>query len=392
MAVPTLKAMDLRDKRIIIREDFNVPIENGCITSDARIRAALPTIQYALAHGAGIILLSHLGRPEEGHAISEFSLSPIAERLQLLLHRPVRFLSNWLEGFEIASGEIVLCENVRFQKGEKNNDSCLAKKIAKLGDIFVMDAFASAHRSEASTVGVAQFSKQVCAGLLLAAELKALKSALKNPKRPLLAIVGGSKVSSKLHVLASLLDKANSLILGGGIANTFLAAQGYELGRSLVESGLIEEAKRLMLLAQQKQVEIILPIDVIVAKEISATAKTHIKKLTEIANDEIVLDSGPDSIKRYIQAVELAATILWNGPIGVFELAPFEEGTRELSLAIARSTAFSVAGGGDTLAAIEKYAISDKVSYISTGGGAFLEFIEGKMLPALQALQEPRGK
>ncbi len=384
----TLKDLDLRQKRVIIREDFNVPMENGQITSDARIQAALPTIHYALEQEAAVILLSHLGRPTEGGGTPEFSLAPVAERLQTLLKHPVKFIVDWIDGFEIAPGEVVLCENVRFQKGEKKNDSILAKKIAKLGDIFVMDAFATAHRSEASTVGVAQFSKQACAGLLLAAEIKALTQALKNPARPLLAIVGGSKVSSKLHVLSSLLLKVNFLIVGGGIANTFLAAEGYKLGRSLVENDLIEEAKRLMILAKEKQVEIILPIDVVVAQEISATATTKIKKLTEIGNDEMVLDSGPASIALYTRAIASAATILWNGPIGVFELTPFESGTRTLSHAIANSSAFSIAGGGDTLAAIEKYAINDKISYISTGGGAFLEFIEGKNLPALQALQK----
>lgn len=391
MVLPTLKDLDCSDKRVLIREDLNVPIENGYISSDARIKAALPTIQYALDQGAAVIILSHLGRPEEGHVNAEFSLAPVAERLQALLDRPVKFVVDWLDGFDIAPGEVVLCENVRFQKGEKKNDPALAKKIAKLGDIFVMDAFATAHRSEASTVGVAQFSAQACAGLLLMAEVKALTQALKNPARPLLAIVGGSKISSKLHVLSSLIDKVDSLILGGGIANTFLAAQGYKLGKSLVENGLIEEAKRLMVLAQQKHAEIILPTDVVVAKEMSATAKTKVKKLTEIEDDEMVLDAGPESIRLYNRAVVSAATILWNGPIGVFEMAPFEGGTRALSLAIADSRAFSIAGGGDTLAAIEKYNISDKISYISTGGGAFLEFVEGKTLPALKVLEEHQG-
>ncbi len=376
----SLKGLNLHHKRLIIREDLNVPMEKGRITSDARIQAALPTIQYALEQGAAVILLSHLGRPEEGHITPKFSLAPIAERLQTLLGRPVKFISHWLDGFEIEPGEVVLCENVRFQKGEKNNDSILAKKIAKLGDIFVMDAFATAHRSEASTVGVAQFSEQACAGLLLMAELEVLTQALKNPARPLLAIVGGSKVSSKLQVLAALIQKVDKLILGGGIANTFLVAQGYRLGRSLVESDLIAEAKHLIVLAQQKQVEIILPVDVVVAKEI--------KKLTEIEDDEMVLDIGPESIKLYIQSISSAATILWNGPVGVFEMSPFEEGTRALSLAIARSKAFSIAGGGDTLAAIEKYGITNKISYISTGGGAFLEFIEDENLPALSVLKK----
>jgi phosphoglycerate kinase len=388
MALISLKDLDLHNKRVIIREDFNVPLSKGVITSDARIRAALPTIQCALAKGAAVILLSHLGRPDEGHFTKEFSLAPVAARLQDLLGQPVRFIIDGLEKFNILPGEIVLCENVRFWRGERSNDPVLAKKIAKLGDIFVMDAFATAHRSEASTVGVAEFSQQVCAGLLFMAELKALNLAFENPARPLLAIVGGAKVSGKLVLLSSLLNKVNALILGGGIANTFLAAQGYSVGRSLCEIELLDEAKRLLILAQQKQVEIILPSDVIVASEISATAKTDVKKLTEIKNNEMILDIGPESIKHYTRCVQAAASLLWNGPIGVFELQPFEQGTRALSIAIANSAAFSIAGGGDTLAAIEKYGIGDKISYISTGGGAFLEFIEGKDLPALAILQE----
>lgn len=387
----TLKDLDCKNKRVLIREDLNVPIKNGCITSDARIKAALPTIQYALQQGAAVIVLSHLGRPEEGATSNAFSLAPVAERLQALLNYPVKFIDNWLNGFAIAPGEVVLCENVRFQKGEKKNDPVLAKKIAKLGDIFVMDAFATAHRSEASTVGAAQFSPQACAGLLLAAEVKALTLALENPARPLLAIVGGSKISTKLHVLSSLIAKVNSLILGGGIANTFLAAQGYNLGKSLIEKDLIEQAKHLMILAQQKKAEIILPIDVVVAKEISDTAKTKIKKLTEIDADEMILDNGPASIELCNRAVVSAGTILWNGPVGVFEKAPFESGTHALSVAIANSGAFSVAGGGDTLAVLEKYNISHKITYISTGGGAFLEFIEGKTLPGLKVLEKHKS-
>lgn len=388
MALISLEDLDLQNKRVLIREDFNVPLDKGMIVSDARIKAALPTIQYVLKKGAAVILLSHLDRPPEGAVTPELSLAPVATRLQELLGQPVRFVSDWLEGFEISPGEVVLCENVRFQIGEKNNDPILAKKIAKLGDIFVMDAFATAHRSEASTVGVAQFSPQVCAGSLLISELKALSSALENPARPLLGIVGGAKISSKLTLLSSLLKKVNFLILGGGIANTFLVAQGYSVGQSLYEVGLIKEAKKLLDLSKQLQVEIVLPLDVVVANEISATTKATVKQLTEIKNDEMILDVGPESIKRYSEYVQRAATILWNGPLGVFELAPFEQGTRALSHAIANSPAFSIAGGGDTLAAIEKYGIADKISYISTGGGAFLEFIQGKTLPALAVLQE----
>lgn len=388
MNLISLEDLDLQNKRVLIREDFNVPLDKGKITSDARILAALPTLKYTLEKGAAVILLSHLDRPAEGHITPELSLAPIATRLQELLGQPVRFVANWLDGFEISPGEVVLCENVRFQIGEKNNDPILAKKIAKLGDIFVMDAFATAHRSEASTVGAAQFSPQVCAGLLLISELKALSLALENPARPLLAIVGGAKVSSKLMLLSSLLNKVNFLILGGGIANTFLVAQGYSVGRSLYENDLVKEAKKLLELSKQLKVEIVLPTDVIVATEISATVKATVKKLTEIKSDEMILDVGPESIKRYNEYVQQSATILWNGPLGVFELAPFEQGTCALSHAIANSSAFSIAGGGDTLAAIEKYAIADKISYISTGGGAFLEFIQGKTLPALAVLQK----
>lgn len=388
MSLTHLEDLDLQNKRVLIREDFNVPLDKGRITSDTRIIAALPTIQYALKKGAAVILLSHLDRPKEGAVTPKLSLAPIAIRLQELLGHPVRFITDWLDGFKILPGEVVLCENVRFQTGEKKNDSILAKKIAKLGDIFVMDAFATAHRSEASTVGVAQFSSQVCAGLLLTSELKALSLALENPARPLLAIVGGAKVSTKLMLLSSLLNKVNFLMLGGGIANTFLVAQGYSIGRSLYEMELVKEAKKLLDLSKRLQVEIILPTDVIVASEISTTAKTTIKKLIEIKSDEMILDVGPESIRCYIEYIDRAASILWNGPLGVFELPPFEQGTRTLSYAIANSPAFSIAGGGDTLAAIEKYGIADKISYISTGGGAFLEFIQGKTLPALAALQE----
>jgi phosphoglycerate kinase len=393
MSIPALKDINLTGKRVLIREDFNVPLENGQITSDIRIKMALPTIRYVLEQKAAVILLSHLDRPEEGKPLAKYSLAPVAERLQILLDRPVKFLTHWLDGFAISPGEVVLCENVRFQPGEKKNDVTLAKKIAKLGDVFVMDAFATAHRSEASTVGVIQFAEEVCAGLLFCAEIKALTHALENPARPLFAIVGGAKVSSKLHVLSSLLHKVDALILGGGIANTFLAAQGYQLGKSLVEEDLIAEAKHLLQRAQEKNVEILLPIDVVTAKEISPLAETMMKKVNEIEVDEMVLDCGPESSKRYTQAIEIAKSILWNGPIGVFELKPFEAGTKALSLAIAKSKAFSVAGGGDTLAAIEKYNISDEISYISTGGGAFLEFVEGKELPAIHALKErARGK
>lgn len=392
MVLISLEDIDLQNQRVLIREDFNVPLDKGMITSDARIKAALPTIRYALKKNAAVILLSHLDRPKEGFVTPELSLAPIAARLQELLGRPVRFIIDWLNGFKISPGEVVLCENVRFQVGEKKNDPILAKKIAKLADIFVMDAFATAHRHEASTVGVAQFSPRVCAGLLLMSELKALIKALENPARPLLAIVGGAKVSTKLTLLSSLLSKVNFLILGGGIANTFLVAQGYSIGQSLFEIDLVNEAKKLLEASKQLQVKIVLPTDVIVATEISAAAKVAVKKITEIKKNEMILDIGPTSIMHYTEFVSRAKSILWNGPVGVFELAPFEQGTRALSYAIANSPAFSIAGGGDTLAAIEKYGIADKISYTSTGGGAFLEFIQGNTLPALAILQERTEK
>ncbi|EDP47028.1 phosphoglycerate kinase [Rickettsiella grylli] len=383
-----LDDLGLKNKRVLIREDFNVPLDNGKITSDARIRAALPTIQYALKKGAAVILLSHLDRPPEGNMTPEFSLAPIAVRLGQLLGQPVRFITHWLDGFEITPGEVVLCENVRFQRGEKKNDPILAKKIAQLGDIFVMDAFATAHRVEASTVGAAQFSPQVCAGFLLTSELNALSVGLENPSRPLLAIVGGSKVSTKLTLLSSLLNKVNFLMLGGGIANTFLVAQGYFIGRSLYEPAQVHRAKRLLDLSKTLHVKIILPTDVIVANEISNHAKTAIRKVTHIKNEEMILDIGPESMKQYTDYVNRSASILWNGPLGAFEWTPFQQGTRCVSEAIANSPAFSIAGGGDTLAAIEKYGVAHKLSYISTGGGAFLEFLEGKTLPILTILHK----
>lgn len=388
--MPILKItdIDLHNERVLIREDFNVPMEMGKITSDARIHAALPTIQYALQQGAAVILMSHLGRPTEGEPQPEFSLKPVSERLAQLLNTPVHFISNWLEDFDISPGEVALIENVRFLKGEKKNDPALAKKLASLCDVFVMDAFATAHRAEASTVGVAQFAPIACAGLLLSAELEALHKALENPARPLVAIVGGSKVSTKLTVLHSLITKVNKLIVGGGIANTFLAARGFPIGKSLYEADLLDETNKLWELAKQQDVEIILPTDVTVAKQFSADAKATVKNLSDVATDDMILDVGPQTAQHYAGVLAKAGTILWNGPVGVFELAPFEQGTKTLAEAIANSPAFSIAGGGDTVAAIEKYHIEDKISYISTGGGAFLEFVEGKELPAVKILQE----
>lgn len=387
MTIKKITEFDLHNKRVLIREDFNVPLQEGKITSDARIRAALPTIQYALQNGARVILMSHLGRPNEGEFDSSLSLAPIAECLSQLLNKPVKFITHWLEGINLAAGEIALCENVRFQKGEKKNDPALAKKIAALCDIFVMDAFATAHRAEASTTGVAQFAPQTCAGLLLTAELTALQKVLDKPALPLVAIIGGSKVSTKLTLLSNLLTKVNQLIVGGGIANTFLAAQGFPIGKSLHEPDLIPEAKKLLLQSQQLGVDILLPRDVIVAKEFAADAKAMIRPIAETNTDEMILDIGPQTANSYSRVLQTAGTILWNGPVGVFEFPAFSAGTKALALAIAESSAFSIAGGGDTLAAIEKFTIADKLSYISTGGGAFLEFVEGKELPGVKILE-----
>lgn len=387
----TMNEVNLKDKRVMIREDFNVPMVSGQITSDARIEAALPTITKALDAGAKVILLSHLGRPEEGRFSSENSLAPVARRLAQLLGRPVPLLSNWLNGIDIRPGEVALCENVRFNEGEKKNAPELARKMAKLCDVFVMDAFATAHRAEASTYGIAQFAPVACAGPLLVSELEALGRALQNPFHPLMAIVGGAKVSSKLHVLESLIKRVDILLLGGGIANTFIAEAGYNIGKSLYEPDLLPEAKRLLELAKQKNVQIPLPQDVVVAECISETAETSIKMLNEIAPNEMILDIGPKTAAQYSELIKQAKTILWNGPVGVFEMAPFVHGTHSIAKAIATAETFSVAGGGDTIAAIDKFQIADSISYISTGGGAFLEYVEGKTLPAV-AILEQRAK
>lgn len=384
----TLRDIDLNNKRVMIREDFNVPIEDDKITNDRRIQASLPTIQYALQNNAKVILLSHLGRPKEGEYDSKLSLQPVAEHLSKLLNKPVRFEKNWLDGFEINSGEIVLCENVRFNQGEKKNSPELAKKIAKLCDIFVMDAFGTAHRAEASTVGVAEYAPIACAGPLLVAEVNALSAALQNPKRPLVAIVGGSKVSTKLEVLEQLINKVDQLIVGGGIANTFIAAAGHNVGKSLYEPDLIPQAKKLMEIAKSRGATIPLPVDVVVAKEFSKNARAEIKLLKDIADDDMILDIGPNTVVEFKIFIAAAKTIIWNGPIGVFEIEQFAKGTEALANAIAESHAHTIAGGGDTLAAIDKYNIADKISYISTGGGAFLEYIEGKKLPAIEILEK----
>jgi phosphoglycerate kinase len=388
MAILRMTELDLRDQRVLIREDLNVPVQGGAVTSDARIRAALPTIQAARDAGARVLVMSHLGRPEEGVYNEEFSLAPVAKRLAELLGFKVRFEKNWLDGVECAPGEVVLLENVRFNKGEKKDKEDLAKRMAALCDIFVMDAFGTAHRAEASTHGVARFAKVACAGPLLMNELIALETALEKPKRPLIAIVAGSKVSTKLTVLESLLGKVDKLIVGGGIANTFLLAEGYGVGKSLVEAEMIDIARGLLNRSAELKAEIPLPSDVVVAKEFSANAEADVKSVGNVAPEEMILDIGPDTAERFARMVHDAGTIVWNGPVGVFEFDQFGEGTRTLAQAIARSPAFSIAGGGDTLAAIEKYRVEDDISYISTGGGAFLEFLEGKKLPAVAVLEE----
>ena len=380
--------LDLRDKRVLIREDLNVPILDGVVSSDARIRASLPTIQAALTARARVLVMSHLGRPEEGKYAEEFSLAPVAKRMAQLLGVPVALKKDWLEGVEVQPGEVVLLENVRFNKGEKKDADELARKMAALCDIYVMDAFGTAHRAEASTHGVAKYAPIACAGPLLVSELSALETALEKPARPLLAIVAGSKVSTKLTVLESLLGKVDQLIVGGGITNTFLAALGFNVGKSLYEPAMLDICKRLLEQSTKRGIAIPMPTDVVVATQFSAKAEADVKAVGAVLDDEMILDIGPDSAEAMSSLIESAGTILWNGPVGVFEYEQFGEGTRTLAKAIARSKAFSLAGGGDTLAAIEKYGIEDSISYISTGGGAFLEFVEGKKLPAVEILEQ----
>jgi phosphoglycerate kinase len=383
-----MQNLDLRDKRVLIREDLNVPIQDGAVSSDARIRAALPTIQAALTARARVLVMSHLGRPEEGKYAEEFSLAPVAKRLSQLLGVPVALKKDWLAGVEVHPGEVVLLENVRFNKGEKKDVDDLARKMAALCDIYVMDAFGTAHRAEASTHGVAKYAPVACAGPLLVSELSALETALENPARPLLAIVAGSKVSTKLTVLEALLGKVDQLIVGGGITNTFLAALGFNVGKSLYEPAMLDICKRLLEQSGKRGIVIPMPTDVVVATEFSAKAEADVKAVGAVSDDEMILDIGPDSAEALANLIASAGTILWNGPVGVFEYEQFGEGTRTLAKAIARSKAFSLAGGGDTLAAIEKYGIEDSISYISTGGGAFLEFVEGKKLPAVEILEQ----
>ncbi len=388
MSIIKMTDLDLAGKRVLIREDLNVPVKDGKVTSDKRIRASLPTIEQAAKAGGRVMLMSHLGRPTEGEYNSEFSLKPVADHLSALLGKDVRLVKDWLDGVDVDQGEVVVCENVRFNKGEKKNTDELAQRMAALCDVYVMDAFGTAHRAQASTHGVAKYAPVACAGPLLAAELEALGKALDNPARPMVAIVGGSKVSTKLTVLDSLSKVVDQLIPGGGIANTFIAAAGHNVGKSLYEPDLIPEAKRLMEAAKAKGGEIPIPTDVVVGKEFSGSAEATIKKVDQVLDDDMIFDIGPETAARYGEMMKSAGTIVWNGPVGVFEFDQFGEGTKVMGLAIAESPAFSIAGGGDTLAAVDKYGIADRVSYISTGGGAFLEFLEGKKLPAVAMLEE----
>lgn len=388
MAIPSMQDMALEGQRVLIRQDLNVPVKDGKVTSDARIKASLPTLKAALQSGAAVMVMSHIGRPEEGQPADEFSLQPVADYLNEKLDVNVRLVKDYLDGVEIEPGELVILENVRFNQGEKKDDEALAKKYAALCDIFVMDAFGTAHRAQASTHGVAKFAPKACAGPLLSAELEALSKALDNPKRPMVAIVGGSKVSTKLTVLKSLAEKVDQLIVGGGIANTFVAAQGHNVGKSLVEMDLVDEAKRLISEAQANGGDIPVPTDVVVGKEFSESTEATLKAVSDVADDDMIFDVGPQTSEALAAILKNAGTIVWNGPVGVFEFDQFAAGTESLANAIAQSDAFSIAGGGDTLAAVDKYEIADKISYISTGGGAFLEFLEGKTLPAVAVLEE----
>jgi phosphoglycerate kinase len=390
MAIINMTDLDLQNKRVLIREDLNVPVSDGVVTSDARLRASLPTIKLALQKGAAVMVMSHLGRPTEGVFNAEFSMQPVVDYLTKALDCSVRLVSDYLDGVEVNVGEVVVFENVRFNIGEGKNDETLSKKMAALCDVYVMDAFGTAHRAQASTHGVGVYAPIACAGPLLAQELDALGKALDNPARPMVAIVGGSKVSTKLTVLESLSTKVDQLVVGGGIANTFIAAAGYKVGKSLYEADLVEEAKRLVANARSRGGDIPVPTDVVVASEFSPTAAATLKSVSEVTDSDMIFDIGPDSAEALAKIIEQAGTIVWNGPVGVFEFDQFGEGTKRIAEAIANSKAFSIAGGGDTLAAVDKYNIADKVSYISTGGGAFLEFLEGKELPAV-AMLEKRG-
>ena len=388
MTILRMSDLDLAGKRVLIRQDLNVPIANGRITSDARLRASLPTLRQALERGASVLVVSHLGRPKAGRFEPDASLTPVAAWLSNALERTVPLISNWIDGVDLAPGQIALGENTRFLVGEKQDDEALARKMAALCDVYVMDAFGTAHRAEVSTHGVGRFAPVSCAGPLLAAELDALGKALAQPKRPLAVIVGGSKVSTKLDLLNNLADKADQLIIGGGIANTFLAAAGFTIGKSLCEMEMLDTAKAIRAKIQARGGDIPLPEDVVVATEISAEARAEVRTVDDIQDDEMILDIGPKTRAKLAAQLAAAGTIVWNGPVGVFEYDAFAGGTRALAKAIAESPAFSLAGGGDTLAAIDKFGVAGEIGYISTGGGAFLEFLEGKKLPAVAMLEQ----
>ncbi|MCG8370738.1 MAG: phosphoglycerate kinase [Proteobacteria bacterium] len=390
MAIIRMSDVELSGKRVLVREDLNVPVADGVVTSDARIRAALPTIRAALEAGAAVMVMSHLGRPTEGRPEDKFSLRPVADRIGGLLDRDVPLVRDWIDGVEVEPGQLVLLENVRFLAGEKQCDEGLAKKMAALCDVYVMDAFGTAHRAQASTYGVGEHAPVACAGPLLAGELEALARALDSPARPFVAIVGGSKVSTKLHVLDALAEKVDTLIVGGGIANTFIAADGHNVGKSLHEADMLDSARELAA-GRDGRADIPVPRDVVCADAFSADANATTRSVDAVADDEMILDVGPETAAHFAGILGSAGTIIWNGPVGVFEFDKFGGGTRVLAEAIAASDAFSVAGGGDTLAAIDKYGVRERISYISTGGGAFLEFVEGKKLPAVEML-ERRGK
>jgi phosphoglycerate kinase len=389
MSIIKLTDLDLKGKRVFIRADLNVPVKDGKVTSDARIAASMATIEHCLKQGARVMVTSHLGRPTEGEFSEENSLKPVADNISQRLGKSVRLIRNWVDGgFEVAEGELVVLENVRFNKGEKKNDDELAKKYAALCDVFVMDAFGTAHRAEASTHGIAKYAPVACAGLLLMQELEALEKALADPARPMVAIVGGSKVSTKLTVLESLSEKVDQLVVGGGIANTFIKAAGYNVGKSLCEDDLVPTAKSLMEKMSARGARIPIPVDVVVGKKFDANEPAVVKDVKEVADDDMIFDIGPRSAQELADIIMAAGTVVWNGPVGVFEFDQFGEGTKKIAEAIAATPAFTLAGGGDTIAAIQKYGIYDKVSYISTAGGAFLEYLEGKKLPAVAILEE----
>lgn len=389
-SIKKMSDLELTNRKLLIRQDLNVPIKNGRVASDKRIVASLPTIKEALQKGATVILMSHLGRPVEGQYDEQFSLQPIADFLGHSLNMEVPLIKNYLDGFSCKAGAVVLLENVRFNVGEKVNDDVLAKRLASLCDVFVMDAFGTAHRSQASTHGVAKFAPEACAGPLLAAELEALDKALQTPAKPMLAVVGGSKVSTKLTVLDKLSETVDQLIVGGGIANTFIAAAGYSVGQSLYEQSLLDEARRLIEAAKNAGGEIPIPTDVVVATAFDEQATATIKAVDAVADNEMILDIGPQTAKRFADIAKAAGTVVWNGPLGVFEFDQFSNGTQVLAEGIAAGEGFSIAGGGDTLAAVDKFKVTEQISYISTGGGAFLEFLEGKKLPAVAVLESKK--